>query len=178
MSVAWFEQIVGDYEEYLSNLARRMMRNREDAEEVVQDALVRAHRAMSIMSPHERRELRLKSWLYTITLNVARNRLRRKTPFSVSIDATEDPERLFPRATSSPTPETLFERRVEMELVEDALRHVPARLRPTAVLRFIEGRTHPEIAEIFSQPVGTVKSHVHRAALIMRRFLADHVGAA
>ena len=45
-----------------------------------------------------------------------------------------------------------------------------------ATLRFIEGRSHPEIAEILNQPIGTVKSHVHRAVRILRRILGPQIG--
>jgi DNA-directed RNA polymerase specialized sigma24 family protein len=49
-------------------------------------------------------------------------------------------------------------------------------LRAAATLRFIEGRSHPEIAEILDQPIGTVKSHVHRAVRILRRSLGPQIG--
>jgi RNA polymerase sigma-70 factor (ECF subfamily) len=49
-------------------------------------------------------------------------------------------------------------------------------LRAAATLRFIEGHSHPEIAEILEQPIGTVKSHVHRAVRILRRILGPQVG--
>ena len=52
----------------------------------------------------------------------------------------------------------------------------PMHLRAAATLRFIEGRSHPEIAEILNQPIGTVKSHVHRAVRILRRILGPQVG--
>ncbi len=59
----------------------------------------------------------------------------------------------------------------DMVLVEQALLQLPMHLRAAATLRFIEGRSHPEIAEILNQPIGTVKSHVHRAVRILRRIL-------
>ncbi len=71
-----FESIVDDYQRRLYGFALRMTGNREDAEEIVQDAFVRAYRALAKMDPQQRAELRLQPWLYTITLNVTRNRLR------------------------------------------------------------------------------------------------------
>ena len=61
-------------------------------------------------------------------------------------------------------------------LVERALLQLPMHLRAAATLRFIEGRSHPEIAEILNQPIGTVKSHVHRAVRILRRILGPQIG--
>ncbi|MBV8374548.1 MAG: hypothetical protein JO302_03480, partial [Candidatus Eremiobacteraeota bacterium] len=64
-----FERIVDDYQRRLYGFALRMTGNREDAEEIVQDAFVRAYRALGKMSREQRAELRLQPWLYTITLN-------------------------------------------------------------------------------------------------------------
>jgi hypothetical protein len=82
-----FEQIVDDYQRRLYGFALRMTGNREDAEEIVQDAFVRAYRALAKMDREQRAELRLQPWLYTITLNVTRNRLRSKRPTNVASTA-------------------------------------------------------------------------------------------
>ena len=82
-----FERIVDDYQRRLYGFALRMTGNREDAEEIVQDAFVRAYRALAKMDPQQRSELRLQPWLYTITLNVTRNRLRSKRPTNVALDS-------------------------------------------------------------------------------------------
>jgi RNA polymerase sigma-70 factor (ECF subfamily) len=177
-SVDNFEQIVDDYERRLYGFALRMTGNREDAEEIVQDAFVRAYRALGKMPLEQRRELRLQPWLYTITLNVTRNRLRSKRPMSVALDALADPDALM-RESSEPRPqqpEAIVEQDADVAAVERALLQLPMHLRAAATLRFIEGRSHPEIAEILHQPIGTVKSHVHRAVRILRRILGPQVG--
>ena len=79
-SVDRFERIVDEFQRRLYGFALRMTGNREDAEEIVQDAFVRAFRALGKMSPEQRSELRLQPWLYTITLNVTRNRLTVQAP--------------------------------------------------------------------------------------------------
>ncbi len=173
-----FERIVDEYQRRLYGFALRMTGNREDAEEIVQDAFVRAYRALAKMSEEQRRELRLQPWLYTITLNVTRNRLRTKRPTNVALDALADPEALLrtARGDGPPQPETILEQSANMALVERALLQLPMHLRAAATLRFIEGRSHPEIAEILHQPIGTVKSHVHRAVRILRRILGPQIG--
>jgi len=75
-----------------------------------------------------------------------------------------------------PQPEAIVEQNTEIALVERALLQLPMHLRAAATLRFIEGRSHPEIAEILNQPIGTVKSHVHRAVRILRRILGPQIG--
>ena len=172
-----FEQVVEDYQRRLYGFALRMTGNREDAEEIVQDAFVRAFRALAKMDPEQRAELRLQPWLYTITLNVTRNRLRSKRPTAVALDSLADPDALLNETQEGPDqPEAIVERGADMVLVEQALLQLPMHLRAAATLRFIEGRSHPEIAEILDQPIGTVKSHVHRAVRILRRILGPQVG--
>jgi RNA polymerase sigma-70 factor, ECF subfamily len=172
-----FESIVDEYQRRLYGFALRMTGNREDAEEIVQDAFVRAYRALSKMDPAQRAELRLQPWLYTITLNVTRNRLRSKRPTNVALDALADPDALLNETQEGPDqPEAIVERGTDMALVEQALLQLPMHLRAAATLRFIEGRSHPEIAEILDQPIGTVKSHVHRAVRILRRILGPQIG--
>ena len=172
-----FERIVDEYQRRLYGFALRMTGNREDAEEIVQDAFVRAYRALVKMDPKQRAELRLQPWLYTITLNVTRNRLRSKRPTNVALDALADPDALLNETQEGPDqPEAIVERGADMVLVEQALLQLPMHLRAAATLRFIEGRSHPEIAEILDQPIGTVKSHVHRAVRILRRILGPQVG--
>jgi len=172
-----FEGIVDDYQRRLYGFALRMTGNREDAEEIVQDAFVRAYRALAKMDPQQRAELRLQPWLYTITLNVTRNRLRSKRPTNVALDALADPDALLNETQEGPDqPEAIVDRAADMVLVEGALLSLPMHLRAAATLRFIEGRSHPEIAEILNQPIGTVKSHVHRAVRILRRILGPQVG--
>jgi RNA polymerase sigma-70 factor (ECF subfamily) len=176
-SIETFESIVDEYQRRLYGFALRMTGNREDAEEIVQDAFVRAFRALGKMTDEQREELRLQPWLYTITLNVTRNRLRSKRPTNVALDALADPDALLSATGEGPDqPEQIVERGTDMALVEQALLQLPMHLRAAATLRFIEGRSHPEIAEILNQPIGTVKSHVHRAVRILRRVLGPQVG--
>lgn len=172
-----FERIVDEYQRRLYGFALRMTGNREDAEEIVQDAFVRAYRAIGKMTLQQRAELRLQPWLYTITLNVTRNRLRSKRPTNVALDSLADPDALLNDTSILPDkPEDIVERGADMALVEQALLQLPMHLRAAATLRFIEGRSHPEIAEILQQPIGTVKSHVHRAVRILRRILGPQLG--
>jgi RNA polymerase sigma-70 factor (ECF subfamily) len=175
--VGSFDTIVDDYQRRLYGFALRMTGNREDAEEIVQDAFVRAYRALGKMSLEQRADLRLQPWLYTITLNVTRNRLRSRKPTNVALDALADPDALLRESVDGPPrPEAVVEQNAEVALVERALLQLPMHLRAAATLRFIEGRSHPEIAEILDQPIGTVKSHVHRAVRILRRILGPQVG--
>jgi RNA polymerase sigma-70 factor, ECF subfamily len=173
VNVGDFERIVGDYETKLRVFAQRMSGNREDAEEIVQDAFLRAYRALERMPERLRQDLRLTGWLYTITLNVTRNRLRKKSPAVVSLDDVDDPARFLPQCVERETPESALDACASLEVVESALLSVPEHMRPTARLKFVEGRSHREIADAYRRPIGTVKSHVRRAAIVMRQHFAE-----
>jgi RNA polymerase sigma-70 factor, ECF subfamily len=164
-----FEQIVNEYQARLNGYARRLTHNREDAEEIVQDTFVRAYRALGRMPAERQRQLHLKAWLYTITLNATRNFLRRKAPLVVSLDSSDVGAQLL---TERETPETVLDERASLEEVEAVLGLLPERLRATARMRFIDDRTLAQIAGTFGQPIGTVKSHLHRALNVMRRTAA------
>ena len=168
-----FERIVDEHQAKLRAYARRIARNREDAEEIVQDAFLRAYGALGRMSDEQSRSLRLKPWLYTITLNVARNYLRKKPPAPVSLNSSEGVERLLAqRLVDRETPETALDQRASLREVEEMLCVLPEHLRAAAYMRFVDDRTHSQIASSFQQPIGTVKSHLHRATNIMRRVFA------
>jgi RNA polymerase sigma-70 factor, ECF subfamily len=168
-----FERIVAEYQGKLHGFARRITHSHEDAEEVVQDAFLRAHRALARMPDEQRERLHLKGWLFTITLNVARNHLRKKGPRLVSLDSADDPARLLARHVDRETPETALDDRAGLLEIEALLQLLPEHLRPAARMRFIDDRTHSEIARAFCQPIGTVKSHLHRATAYMRRAFAE-----
>src|ERR1700730_15436311 len=81
-----FEEFVRAYQDRMYNFALRLTGSRQDAEESTQDAFVRAYRALEHYPEDRRRALRLRPWLYQITLNVVRNRVRRPALVAVSID--------------------------------------------------------------------------------------------
>ena len=169
--------VVRAYQARLRAQVALTVADREAILSIVQDAFVRAYRALAKMDPQQRAELRLQPWLYTITLNVTRNRLRSKRPTNVALDSLADPDALLNETQEGPDqPEAIVDRAADMVLVEQALLQLPMHLRAAATLRFVEGRSHPEIAEILNQPIGTVKSHVHRAVRILRRILGPQVG--
>src|SRR5918911_1460427 len=102
-----FEQLVLHYQDRLYGFALRLIGDPADAEECVQDAFVRAYRALRRYPSERRRALRLQAWLYRITLNVVRNRVRGPRPASVALDGVMSSERLA--APSSEQPELAAE---------------------------------------------------------------------
>lgn len=169
-----FEDVVRFYQDRLFSFALRVAGNREDAEEIAQDAFVRAYRALCGYPPGRIRELALRAWLYRITLNVARNRLRGKKPRMVSLDhpRTADGDAPWePADDEARRPDALYEserRRVDMAALVAGL---PERYRAPIVLRYVEGLQLDEVARVLDQPLGTTKSHVHRGVNALREAL-------
>ena len=164
---AHFEQLVLLYQRPLYTFALRMTGCSQDAEEVTQDAFVRAYRALQGYQPDRIRELAVQAWLYRITLNVARNRSKRIMPRVSSTDQGDAPPIRDPGASVAETYEDI-ETSHEMELL---LTSLPDRYRAAVVLRFINDLSYSEIAETLEQPVGTVKSNVHRGIAMLRQAL-------
>jgi len=162
-----FERLVRHYQDRLYGFAHRLAGNREDAEEIAQDAFVRAYRALKTYPADRVRALALRAWLYQIALNVFRNRIRRKRHRLISIstgsgapfDAEDDP---------AERPDSRFEARQRRADLATLVSALPERYRAPLVLRYVEGLSLEEVAAILKQPIGTTKSNVHRAINALR----------
>jgi RNA polymerase sigma-70 factor, ECF subfamily len=167
---AHFEELVRTYQDRLFGFALRLTRSPQDAEESTQDAFVRAYRALEKYDHEQRRTLLLKPWLYRITLNVVRNRVRRPTLSLISVDG-EVTERLPGDWPDQPEAMTLaVERHRELERL---VAELPPRYAEAVVLRHVQGLSYAEAAEVLEQPVGTTKSDVHRGLRLLRDALDE-----
>jgi RNA polymerase sigma-70 factor (ECF subfamily) len=171
---AAFERLVLTYQRQLYGFALRLVGNAADAEEIAQDAFVRAYRALASYAPERIRALAPRPWLYQITLNVARNRARGRRLTLVSLDVdregTGGEHRVAIAVEDDP------EQRPEARMVADEARRelgtrlatLPTRYRLAVVLRHVEGLSYAEIGALLGQPVGTVKANVHRGVRLLR----------
>lgn len=185
---AAFESLVRVYQDRLYAFALRLCAHRPDAEEIAQDAFVRAYQALVNYPPERVRALRLRPWLYQITLNLWRNHTRtqrRRNPPTDSLDAPHDFDGDGqPGPTLDPVdddasaqPEQaldLAEQRAELGALVASL---PVRYRAAVILRHIEGLSYGEMSEMLAQPVGTIKANVHRGVAQLRAALAARPGA-
>ena len=153
----------------------------QDAEDVAQEAFVRAYRALQHYPPERRRVLQVRPWVLTIALNVARNRLRsncRDVPLDGTDAAASGSARAaapeaggVDRETPSPGPEVAAERAELRARLITALRRLPIPAREAVVLRHIVGCPVAEVAEILGRPAGTVKAQVWRGLAALREDL-------
>jgi RNA polymerase sigma-70 factor (ECF subfamily) len=168
---AAFEALVRSEQDLLFGLALRSTGDRGTAEEVAQDALVRAYRALAGYPPERIRELRPRAWLVRITLNLCRNhaRHRRARPVAAPLEAAlERPAPLV----QGPEPTTL-RREAALEW-ERRLAALPGPYRAAVELRHVQGLSYAEAAEALDRPVNTVKTHVHRGLALLRATLPEH----
>jgi RNA polymerase sigma-70 factor (ECF subfamily) len=168
-----FEALVRVYQDRLYAFGLRLTGSPRDAEEIAQDAFVRAYRALA-RYPAERVEtLKLRAWLFQVTVNVARNRARTKRPAEVPLLAADDghdsPAARI--ADDAELPEQVAERHDEQDRMAAVVATLPERYRAAVVLRHIQGLSYQEIAAVLGQPAGTVKSNVHRGVAYLRAAL-------
>lgn len=169
---AAFPALVEAHSDRLFTIALRLLGDRRDAEEVAQDALVRAFRAMHDYPRERIALLRLRPWLASIAVNLARNRRRRhddrQPPGSLEplLDAGFDPP-----ADAGAAPAVAADRReTQRELAAALLRLTPV-VRSAIVLRHVDGLSVAEVAEALGRPEGTVKAQVHRGLRELRTIL-------
>jgi len=172
---AAFDQLVKRYWDRIYAMVNQLLRNPQDAEEVTQDAFIRAHRGLGSF----RGESAFSTWLYQIATNLARNRYwywwRRKRDKSVSFDAPIGPDNestiaeLIPAEQETPEDATVtqeFVNRVAacMEMLNEKHREI-------LILRNVQNLSYEEIAEILGISIGTVKSRIARARESLREKL-------
>lgn len=156
-----YRELVERYERPVWSLVVRMVKDEAVAEELAQDAFVKAFRALDTYDP----ERKLSSWLFKIAHNTTLDHLRRKNLATVPLETDDDEwdlkQRLEDRATRSPEAEA--SRGDLAAALEAAVGTLRPEYREVVVLRFGEGLAYQEIVEITGLPLGTVKTYLHRA---------------
>jgi RNA polymerase sigma-70 factor (ECF subfamily) len=172
---AAFEQVVHAQADRCYAIALRVLGNPHDAEEVAQDALVRAYRALAGYEPTRIRDLRLRPWLATIVVNLCRNRARRGRVTTTPLDGLAEIGR-EPAAPVEHGPVAVAEQVAEREHLARLLATLPERYRIPVVLRHVDDLSYAELAEVLGRPEGTLKAQVHRGIAMLRAAAAAEAG--
>jgi len=162
-----FEQIVLPHLDAAYNLARWLTRNEHDAEDVVQEAYLRAFEFFSGFYGTDGR-----GWLLTIVRNTCFTWLRRNRAGELSTPFDEEIHR---EEVASPNPEELFLENADRQHLQDALEELPIEFREALVLRELEGLSYKEIAGVSGVPLGTVMSRLARARDRLKDSLARRI---
>lgn len=170
-----YRELVRRYERPVFSLVYRMVRNREQAEDLSQETFVKVLNAIESYKP----EYKFSSWVFKIANNAAIDHLRRRELDTLSLDGSphaETPEMIEATALQIGSPgESALDEVLARELggsIEDGIRQLRPEYRTCILLRHVEGRSYEEIAEILNLPLGTVKTYIHRARNELRISLA------
>ncbi len=143
--------------------------DRREAEDLVQDTLVKAYRAFDRFEPGTN----LRAWLYTILANTYKNRLRRRDQGWTSLDDLSPAgEAETAWSEGSIDPEVAADDLSVQERVRAAIDKLPPDFRAVVLLADLEGYAYREIADILGVPIGTVMSRLHRGRQALKRHLA------
>ncbi len=159
-----FEALLLPHLDAAYNLAKWLLRNEQDAQDVVQEAFLRAFKSFSGFHGSNGR-----AWLLTIVRNTSYTLLKKNrvadltTAFDEEIHASDD---------KSVSAATILERSEDAELIKEAMDELPAEFREILVLRHQEGLSYKEIADIAQIPPGTVMSRLARARAKLKEYLA------
>lgn len=164
---AGFPDVVRAHQDAVYSIALRLTGAPADAEDVAQDAFVRAYRALQGYDPGRRAELALRPWLARITLNLCRNRVRAasRRPRTAPLD-----ERTEPVAVAGDSSAGVLRHEAADELAA-ALALLPEAQRRAVVLHHAGELTYREVAQVVGRPEGTVKADVHRGLGALRSIL-------
>src|SRR2546422_6352739 len=166
--LASFEALMLPHLDAAQNLAKWLLRNEQDAQDVVQEAYLRALKSFGGFHGSNGR-----AWLLTIVRNTSYTLLKKNravdltTPFDEEIHAS---------GYESVSPATILEHSEDAELVREAMDELPAEFREILMLRHQEGLSYKEIADIAQIPPGTVMSRLARARAKLRESFAARIG--
>lgn len=160
---AAFDALVLRYQHKVVNLVMRYVRDPSEAEDIAQEAFIKAYRAL----PRFRGDSAFYTWIYRIAINTAKNHLaaRGRSPIDYDLDGPDgevSPE-MQARMKDTATPEALALTDEIRSIVNAAIDQLPEDLRRAIVLRELEGKSYEEIAAEMNCPVGTVRSRIFRA---------------
>jgi RNA polymerase sigma-70 factor (ECF subfamily) len=168
-----FDVLVLKYQHKLVKLVTRYVRNPAEAEDIAQEAFIKAYRAL----PQFRGESAFYTWLYRIAINTAKNavvsRDRSPVDYEFDRDSIDESYDMQGRLKDSETPEGLVLTDEIRQTVNAAIEQLPEDLRTAIVLRELEGLSYEQIATAMGCPVGTVRSRIFRAREAIDRRLRE-----
>ena len=162
-----FEAMMLPHLDAAHNLARWLMRNEQDAQDVVQEAYLRAFKSFGGFHGSNGQ-----AWLLTIVRNTSYTLLKKNRAADLTTTFDED---IHASDRQSVSPATILEHAEDAELIKNAMNNLPAEFREILTLRHQEELSYQEIGEILKIPVGTVMSRLARARAKLREYLTSQM---
>lgn len=167
-----FEEIVTLFQHRLYHVCFRMLSNRQEAEDIAQEAFVRAY--MNIHTFDQKRKF--STWLFRIATNLCIDRIRKKRPdyyLDANVPGTEGLTMYSQIAADGELPEDVVERMETQERVQYEIGRLPDKYRSVIILRYLEELPLKEISDILELPLGTVKTRIHRGRGALRKQMGN-----
>ncbi len=169
-----FAELVERHKDRALTLAIRILKNREDAEEALQDAFVRAFNAL----PRFEWKSSFSTWFYRIVYNVCVTGLgKRDKKQRISIDDEDESGNVVELPSEEVPPDLAFESSELNAIVQEEIDRLPEAYGPTFTLFFVQDMSYDEIVEVTGLPLGTVKARLFRARMMLRNALVQRMGA-
>ncbi len=168
-----YAELVERHKDRAMTLALKMLKNREDAEEALQDAFIRAFKAL----PRFEWKSSFSTWFYRIVYNVCATELgKRDGERHDSIDEDPDRENIVEVVSNELPPDVALEASEFNAIVLDEIEKLPEAYGPTFTLFFVQDMSYDEIAAITGLPLGTIKARLFRARMLLRDAIIRRVG--
>ncbi|MCA0170899.1 RNA polymerase sigma factor SigW [Bacillus sp. RAR_GA_16] len=167
-----FGELVELYKDRVFALTYRMLGNRQEAEDVAQEAFIRAYTNID----RYQIDRKFSTWLYRIATNLSIDRMRKKKPdyyLDAEVAGTEGLTMYSQISTDEPLPEEEVVSLEAQEGIHQAILSLPAKYRSAITLKYIQELSLKEISEILDLPVGTVKTRIHRGREALRKKLRE-----
>lgn len=168
-----FGDIVDLFKDKVFQLCYRMLGNRHEAEDLAQEAFVKAYiniRSFNI-------QMKFSTWLYRIATNLCIDRLRKKKPdyyLDAEIAGTEGLTMHAQIASENELPEEKLEHIELQESIQEEIMRLPEKYRSVIILKYIEELSLKEMSEILDLPIGTIKTRIHRGREALRKQLCHY----
>jgi RNA polymerase sigma factor (sigma-70 family) len=171
---AAFKQLLQKYHDPIFNLIYRIVRNREQVEDLTQETFVKAFASLKNFNE----EFAFSTWLYKIATNSTIDYIRKRKLDTFSIDkpvGMQESDYRFELPDTTFQPDKSIIQGQRARLIEEAINALPEKYRRVIILRHTEERDYAEIARILNLPIGTVKAHIFRARELLNKYLRDKI---
>jgi RNA polymerase sigma-70 factor (ECF subfamily) len=165
-----FSRLIDSYKNMVYNLAYRMSNNPQEAEDISQEAFLRAFQSLVRFNS----SYKFSTWLYQITLNIIRDRFKKKELNCVSLDTPleKDDSEFYPQpADLTRNPEQIIAQQENTQTIQQAILSLPLKYREVIVLRHLQDLSYVEISNILKIPPGTIKIRLYRAREQLKKIL-------
>jgi RNA polymerase sigma-70 factor (ECF subfamily) len=169
-----YKLLMKKYYPQLSNLIYRLIRDKQDVEDLTQEAFVKAFQSLKYFN----QQYAFSTWLYKIATNNTIDYIRKKKLETFSIDkpiASEESDFSFELPDSTYEPDKEIIRLQKSTAIQQAIAKLPEKYRRVIIMRHSEERDYAEIAKILKLPIGTVKAHIFRARELLYKHLRDTI---